>query len=559
MSTFPRLDAYEFHEQGWDTYEEFCEAFEWVVPERFNIAHYVCDTWADDKSKVALFDAGDGTGRSAHTFWELRECAGRLASYLSARGIGDGDRICVSGTQGFETAVGHLAAWKLGAISVPLSVLLGTDGLGYRLEDSGARAFIATEDSVDTLRAVAERADDLETVVVARDVTARGDEIAFDDALAAADGPRDTAQTSSDDDAVMIYTSGTTGQPKGVVHTHSTLLGVLPCINLGAFNLSVTPADVGRTIVEWSWAGALLDFVLPSWYYGRPVVAADYGTFDPKLELELVQRYGITSYHAPPTGLRMMMQVDGLDRYSLDSVRVVFSGGESVGDSIVEWAAETFTGAVVHEGYGQTEAPAFVGDCVALGVEHRAGKMGKPSPGSRVAVFDAETRSSSVEPGEIGELALEYEGNPGCFDRYWNRPEKTAEKVRNGWLLSEDLVTQDVDGYVSFGSRTDDVIISSGYRIGPEEIEDAIASHDRVVDAGVIGVPDDERGEIVKAFVVLGDGVEADEQLEAELQAWVRDRLAAYEYPRELEFVDELPTTETGKIRRRDLRDRDGL
>jgi acetyl-CoA synthetase len=554
MVDVPELEAYRFHERSWTDYEQLAEAFEWEVPDRFNMASYVCDRWASDGSRDALYAEREGGEERTYTFTELRNTADRLANYLADRGIERGDRICVSGSQKPETIVGHLAAWKLGAISIPLSVLLGPDGLAYRLEDSGARAFVADAESIDAYRAAGV---ELETVLTTGDVEPTSDERALRDAIEGVSATRETASTGPEDEAVIIYTSGTTGAPKGVVHTHSTLLGTLPCVNLGALNMAVEDDDVGRTVVEWSWAGALFDFVLPFWYYGIPVVAREHQEFDAGAELELIERYGITVLNAPPTALRMVMRLeDPGEAYDLGSLRVLFSGGESVGDTIVDWADGVFPNAVVHEGYGQTEAPAFVGDCSALGVPHRAGKMGVASPGSEVRIVEPGTATAPVDTGGVGEIALRYEGNPGCFSEYWNNPEKTAEKLDDGWLLSEDLGEMDDDGYVTFHSRKDDVIISSGYRIGPEEIEDALAGHPAVADAGVVGVPDETRGEIPKAFVVLAPGYESSESLNEELQSFVRDNLAKYEYPREIAFIDELPTTTTGKVRRRDLRER---
>jgi acetyl-CoA synthetase len=255
----------------------------------------------------------------------------------------------------------------------------------------------------------------------------------------------------------------------------------------------------------------------------------------------------------------MMMQVEEpAARYDLSSLRVAMQGGEALGQSIVEWFHRTVGDVTVHEGYGQSEASAFVGDCEALGVEHEPGYMGKPGLGHEVRVLDPE-EPEPVGRGEVGELALRYEGNPLCFKGFWNEPDTVGQRIRDGWLRTEDVVSMNEDGYVSFHSRKDDVIISSGYRIGPDEIEEHLAAHEAVANAGVIGVPDETRGEIPKAFVVLAEGYEPTEELRTELQTYVKARLAKYEYPRALEFVDELPRTTTGKVRRRDLRKREGL
>jgi len=271
---------------------------------------------------------------------------------------------------------------------------------------------------------------------------------------------------------------------------------------------------------------------------------------------ELVEDYRITNFWIPPTALRMMMQEEqAAARHDVSSVRTITSGGESLGKTIIDWVNDTFEGADVHEGYGQTEANMIVGGCEPLGVV-RPGKIGKEAPGQEIAILDPETGQPTVETGEVGEIGVKYNGNPTCFKAYWNKPEKTDAKTQDGWLLTEDLGTMDEDGYLEFVSRTDDVIISSGYRIGPEEVEDSLAGHEAVADAGVIGIPDDQRGEVAKAYVTLAEGYEPADSLKTELKDHVKDRLAKYEYPRELAFIDELPKTATGKIRRVDLEER---
>ncbi|WP_254545793.1 acyl-CoA synthetase [Halomarina pelagica] len=570
MTDAPRLDTYWFHERDWDDYDHLLSAFEWEVPERFNMAAYVCDRWADDPDRVALYAEDDEGRERRYTFRELRDISNRLANYLAARGVTAGDRVGVNCPQKPETVFAHVAAWKLGAVSVPLSTLFGPDALSYRLEDSEAVACVVDAANVDTLRAVRDDLDALSTVLTV-DCEPEGDEERLWDALEGHDRAFETADTDAEDDAIVIYTSGTTGAPKGVVHAHRMLLGHLPLFLTTFCNLAIEEDDVYWTPAEWAWVASLFDVLFPGLYYGKPVLAYAGGPFDPETAFSLIEKYGVTNYFAPPTALRMMMQVeDPGERYDVDTVRVIPSGGESLGQSIVDWAAETFGGGgsdaasdrgsggvAVHEGYGQTEANLIVGDCTAL-AEFREGKMGLRGPGHDVRIVDPETAEPIDEPDALGEIAVRYEGDPVCFKEYLNRPEKTAAKVRDGWLLTEDLGTVDADGYFTFRGRTDDVIISAGYRIGPEEIEESLSGHDAVADAAVIGVPHQERGEVPKAFVVLAPGYEAGDGLREELQTFVRDRLAQYEYPREVEFIDELPTTTTGKVRRADLRDREG-
>jgi len=550
-----RLDAYHFHEEEWDSYEQLREAFEWEVPEQFNMADYVCTRWAERTPEAVALYAEDATGRERTlTYAALEERTNRLASFFADRGIGPGDRVGVNAPQKPETVLTHVACWKLGAVSIPLSTLFGVDALSYRLGDAGAVACVVDESNVDTLRAVRDGAGDpvdLETALTVDVEDPAADETDLADALAAGSPDWENADTGAEETGLIIYTSGTTGDPKGVVHAHRTLLGHLPLFLTTFCNLEMTDEDVYWTPAEWAWIASLFDVVFPGLYYGKPVLAYAGGEFDPGEAYRLLERYEVTNVFAPPTGLRMMARVEPPER-DVSSVRVIPSGGESLGADIVDWAADTFAGAAVHEGYGQTEANMLVGDCSAL-AEIREGRMGLAGPGHDVRVVDPET-AEPLPPGEVGEIAVRYEGDPVCFKEYLGKPEKTAAKVRNGWLLTEDLGTVDGDGYFAFKSRKDDVIISAGYRIGPEEIEETLATHGAVADAGVIGVPDEKRGEVPKAFVVLADD-RPTEGLRETLRDHVRDQLAAYEYPREIEFIDDLPTTSTGKVRRADLRE----
>ena len=557
----PRLDTYhDLYETDWDSYEQLRESFEWEVPAAFNTATYVCDRWAAlDGERTAVYaELQDGTSHE-YTFGEVEAMANRLANYLADRGVGAGDRVAVNGTQRVENLATHIATWKLGAISVPLSILLGPEGMGFRLRDSGTVAYVADAVSLDVLRAVRGDCPDLETVLTVGGADPREGEARFADAVKGQPAAFETATTAPDESAFIIYTSGTTGEPKGVVLPHQSLLGGLPGIVMGGNDLEIREDDVARIAVEWSWIGSLHLGILSALYFGTPVVAHAENEFDPAREYRLIEEYDVTFAGGPATLLRMMMQVPDRDSYDTSSMRMVVQGGESLSAEVAEQVTDTFENASIHEVYGQTEALIFVSDCSALGLDHRPGKMGKAVPGHEVRIQDPET-GEELGPGEVGEIALRYDGDdPMPFTEYWNRPEQTARKVQDGWLRAEDLGTVDEDGWFSFHSRRDDVIISSGYKMGPVEVEETLAGHEAVADAGVIGVPDDTRGEVPKAFVSLVPDAEEHDALREELQSYVKERLAKYEYPRELEFVDELPRTTTGKVRRHDLRDREGL
>ncbi|UHQ95200.1 acyl-CoA synthetase [Haloterrigena alkaliphila] len=552
-----RIGQYHFYERDWDSYERLRDSFEWEVPEQFNMAEYVCDRWARERGRVAFF-ADDESGDSRTlTFRDVQLDANRLANHLSEAGVTAGDRIGICLGQRPEAAIAHIAAWKLGAVSVPLSTQFGDDALAYRLDDCRATACIVGESSVETLRSIRDDLEALETVLTVGTDPAPT-ETAWDAAMGQSSRRFETAETNADDDAIIIYTSGTTGDPKGVLHAHQLLFGNLPAFAEGFLEDGTTDGTVFWTPVEWSWIGSLFSLVMPALYYGRPVVAYDTDRFDAESAFELLERYEVTDLGAPPTALRMMMQIDDpAERYDLKSVRRVGAGGEAVGESVVDWVRETFDGVTVEELYGQTEANLLVADCRSL-KRPRSGTIGLAVPGHEVAIVDPETAEPIDEPGEIGEIAVRYEDNPVCFEEYWEKPELTERKVQNGWLLTEDLGSVDEDGFFSFEGRKDDVIITSGYRVSPEELEETITGHDAVADVAVIGVPDEERGTVPKAFVVAVDERPRTE-LKETLGTRVKDRLAPYEYPREIEFIDDLPKTSTGKVRRQSLREREGI
>jgi len=552
---FYDLPAYRFYRTEDPDYTTLRDDFEWEVPDTFNIAWYTCDRWATDDDRTAIYQDAPNVSRETYTYGELQTATDALATYLHDNGITAGDRVGVNTPQRAETLLAHLACWKLGAVSIPLSTLFGPDALAYRLENADAAAAIVDETNLEDFHEIRDDVASLHTVLTVGDIAQPTDDVNLWDAINHTTPDVEIAETDADDDAIILYTSGTTGDPKGVRHGHRVLLGHLPLYVTAFANNDIRDDDVLWTPAEWAWIASLFATVVPTLYYGNSVVAYNGDQFDPDTGFDIIDRYEVTQFFAPPTALRMMSQVDP-SGYSVDSVRCIGSGGESVSQSIVEWAEATFDGAPIHEGYGQTEANALIGDCTVL-MPFKDGTMGKPAIGHEVAIVDPDTAIPLTEPDTVGEIAVRYEGNPVCFKEYLDQPDKTAAKVQNGWLLTEDLGRMDEDGYIAFEGRKDDVIISAGYRIGPAEIEDSLASHDAVVNAGVIGVPDKERGEVPKAFVILSDGVDGDETVRDTLRTHVRNRLAQYEYPREITFVDELPTTTTGKIQRGRLRDRD--
>ena len=532
-----------------DTYEEARGAFEWDLPGGYNAAHDLVGKH-ENRDAVALYQAYPDGREETYTFAEVDALSNRLANGFADLGVGRGDRIAVVVPQKPENLLAHIACWKLGAISVPLSILFGTDAIRYRLNHSGAAAAVVDESVRETIDAARAECPDLEHVIEV-DGPAEGDAVAFDAVLDGVDDAFDLADTDTDTPAAILYTSGSTGPPKGALHTHGVWAGHCPAFSM-YFERDLDDS-VCWTPADWAWIGALGDLVFPAWHYGRPVVGYPMGKFDPERAFDLLETYGVTDAFVPPTAIRMMMDVDA-DAYDLD-LKAICSGGEPLTPEILAWAEEELSGVAVNELYGQTEANLLVTNCRQW-FPAQAGSMGKPVPGHDVAVIDPED-GEERPAGEVGEIAVRHDDDPVIFAEYWEEPEKTADARVDDWHLTGDLGSVDGDGYVWFKSRDDDLIITSGYRVGPGEVESAILEHPDVEQVGVIGVPDETRGEVIKAFVQPVAEVEGTDALAEEIRQLVRDLLAKHEYPREIEFVSELPQTSTGKIRRTSLRDRE--
>lgn len=526
-------------------YSDMRAAFAWSIPARFNIATACVDQ--QSPVSVALIQVNRDGEVQKYTFGQLRELSNRFANALTALGVRRGDRVGVVLPQCVETAITHLASYKLGAIVVPLSRLFGPDALRHRLTDAGVRAVVAGPDVLDRVVESAADCDEMQIIVPARSVSTPHH--SFWDALWKGAASSEDVQTAADDPALLIYTSGTTGAPKGALHAHRVLLGHLPGFDL-MYDFFGEVADRMWTPADWAWIGGLLDSLLPTWWHGRPVVCADRQGFDPQWAIRLMVQQHVRNAFLPPTVLRLLRD-EGGPHEGLD-LRSVMSGGESLGEDMLEWGKHHL-GVTINEIYGQTEVNLVVGNSQRVWAV-RPGSMGRPFPGHRVTVLDDSGYEAPV--GRLGEIAVS-SPDPAMFLNYWRQPHATNQKFRNEWLLTGDLGVVDDDGYLWFKGRSDDLIISAGYRIGPEEIEQCLAKHPAVAMAGVVGVPDETRGEVAKAYVKLRQSYEASAELAREIQHFVRGRLAAHEYPRHISFVDDLPTSTTGKIRRAELRGRD--
>ena len=530
------------------TYEEVCARFRWSVPPAFNIAVDICDRHAADPARVALIYEDEAGTVSEHTFAEFRARSNQLARVLQRLGVKRGDRVGIVLSQRPETAVAHLAAYKLGAIALPLATLFGPEALQHRLGNAGVRVVITDPLSLERLLAVRKNLPELKHILSVDPADAEGI-LDYRTLLERESDSFDPVQTAAEDGALLIYTSGTTGPPKGALHAHRMLLGRLPSMEM-VHGFFPQPGDRFWTPADWAWAGGLLDMLLPSWHYGVTVVAHRSRKFDAARAFDLMARHKVRNVFLPGTVLKMMRKQEASLTNRDVRLRTIHTGGETVGEEVIRWTEEAL-GAAPHEAFGQTEILMIVANCAAL-MPIKPGAMGRPVPGHEVDLLDAEGRP--VPAGETGEISVR-RPVPGMFLRYWNDEQATREKFRGDWLLTSDLARKDADGYFWYVGRKDDVISSGAYRIGPGEIEACLAGHPAVALAAAVGSPDPIRGEVVKAFVQLRGGVSPTPALAQELQEHVRTRLSAHEYPREIEFIDALPTTTTGKIMRKELRE----
>lgn len=512
------------------------------------MAHDACDRWAEvQPDRLALIHKQPDGQTKRITYGSLKEQSDRLASAFRALGIKRGDRVGLLLPQCPETAIAHLAVYKLAAVAVPLASLFGVEALEYRLNDAGIRLLVTDAGGLAKVRQIETPLDQLETIVNI-DGPDRG-AIGFHDLAAKAIMPFERAATGPDDPALMIYTSGTTGPPKGALHGHRVLPGHFPGIEI-PHEFFPQPGDLIWTPADWAWAGGLLNILLPGLRAGVPVLGYAFKKFDPEVAFSLMEEFQVRNTFIPPTALKIMRNVERPGSRFRLNLRTIGSGGETLGKEIPEWGRAEI-GVTINEFYGQTECNLVLSSCAKLGIS-KVGKIGRPVPGHRVAIIGTDGRE--LPSGALGQIAVK-RPDPVMFLEYWNRPEATRDKFIGDWLLTGDQGVMDSDGYVEFVGRDDDVITSAGFRIGPGEIEDCLIGHPAVALAAAVGKPDPERTEIVKAFIVLKEGHSPSDELAAEITDYVRTRLSAHEYPREVAFVSDMPLTTTGKVIRRIFRE----
>lgn len=542
-----------------DYYRALYDNFRWHVPREFNIAEVCCRRWSQETTRIALHYEGEDGETTSYTYAALQADANRLSNALRELGAERGDRIAIVLPQRPETAIAHIAIYQMGAVAMPLSLLFGPEALEYRLQDSEAVVAIVDASTLAAIDQIRARCPALRELIVVGGTEHSEGQQSWSALLAWQEQTFSPVSTLADEPALLIYTSGTSGPPKGALMPHRALIGNLPGF-VASHDWFPQPGDVFWSPADWAWTGGLMDALLPTLYFGFPIVGYR-GRFTPERAFELMQRHGVTNAFLFPTALKMMMKAvaDPRSRYQL-KLRSLMSAGEALGETVFEWCREAL-GVTVNEMFGQTEMNYIVGNS-----HHkwpaRAGSMGRPYPGHRIAIVD--DAGSPVPPGEIGEVAINRRDihgdvDPVFFLEYWRNADATRNKFTGDWCRTGDLASADNDGYLWYQGRADDMFKAAGYRIGPSEIENCLVKHPAVANAAVVPKPDAERGALVKAFVVLAAGYEQSASLIEELQLHVRGKLAPYEYPKEIEFIDQLPMTTTGKVQRRVLREREKL
>jgi acetyl-CoA synthetase len=511
------------------SYDEAVANHRWDVPERYNIAADVCDR--HPREKLAMVHE-DFHGNVRRVDWgELQDTANRFANVLVAAGVGRGDRVAMLLPPTPETAAAFFGTWKVGAILLSMSVLYGDEGIRHRLTDSQAKVLVTNAANADRIeRSLVER------VLVLDDELLSSGSTAFE-----------TLDTAAGDPAQLYYSSGTTGLAKGILHAHRYILAHEEFI----YCHDVQEGELFHGMGEWAWAAGICPLIGP-WRHGAvQVVLQREGGFDPARQLDFLSRHEVTNVFATPTAIRSMMSIDDAGSRYPQRFRIVCSAGEPLNPEAIRWFRDQY-GVTVLDFYGLTESYPLCGNFPFM--EVREGSMGRPMPGWEVAILDEDEQP--VPAGERGEICLRARTNPHYPLGYWNRPEESEQVFGGEWFHSQDAASTDAEGYYWYEGRADDVIISAGYRIGPFEVESACLEHPAVAEAAAVAAPDERRGFVVKAFVVVAAGHEPTDALAQEIKAFVRDHHSAYAYPRQIEFVEDLPKTLTGKIRRIELRQR---
>jgi acyl-coenzyme A synthetase/AMP-(fatty) acid ligase len=531
-------------------YEQTCREFCWEVPEYYNFAFDVVDRWAEDAQQLAMLWVNERGDEQRLTFHHFTMRSNQVGNALRTLGMRRGDRILIMLPRLPEWWEAVLGIMKIGAISMPGTTLLTPKDVAYRIQSAAAAAVITDDEGALKVEQVADECPTLRLKISLG--AEREGWVNYTRAVASAMTNLKREPTRGDEPMMIYFTSGTVGYPKMVLHTHVSYS--IGHIVTGKYWLDLKPTDLHWNLSDTGWAKAAYSNLFGPWNMGAAMFTFDgRGRFDARQTLELLERYPISTFCAPPTAYRLLVLED-LNRYHLSVLRHCIGAGEPLNPEVIE-AWQRGTGQIIRDGYGQTETVILVANFPPMPV--KPGSMGKPSPGFTISVVDDDGRE--VPAGAEGDIAVKLTPTRpvGLFSEYWRNPEATANCMRGEWYITGDRAIKDEDGYLWFVGRADDVIISAGYRIGPFEVESALVEHPAVAEAAVVASPDQIRGEVVKAFVILAPGHQPSEQLVQDLQEHVKQVTAPYKYPREIEFSTELPKTISGKIRRVELRQRE--
>ncbi len=538
------------------TYDEIAQGFRWIMPDRYNTAVDACDRHAASGGRALLYVNQEGEEQEL-TFRQMKRLSDSLAACLTKKGIGPWDRIVVMLPQRPESAAAHLAALKIGCIGVPLSLLYGRESLLTRLVDCEPKVIVTTTSQADRILEQISRIPSLSMLVLVDGVKQRtrnlqrdGVEVCdWDSCTESSTKTLKGVRSKPDDPALLIYTAGTSGAPKGVLLPHRAVLSRIVAIQLAHYPFPA-PGDLYWSPVDWSWVGGLVNSLLVPWILGVPVFSYERGEkFAPEKALEMMETYGVRNCFVPPFALNIfkkrLSEIGA--KYKLD-IRSMHSGGESLPPELFQWATKEFK-VTVNEVYGITEAGIVAGNCAPL-LPVKPGSMGKAIPGHEVTVLDEAGQEASA--GVNGLVAVRRD-LPSMFLGYWRDEELTQSFFRESWFIPGDVASRNGGGYFWFAGRRDVVVKTSGYRVSPLEVEYLLSNHRAISRCVVVAVPDEERGSILKAYVQLKKGLAPSPALATDIQEYAKKTAGLHQYPRRIEFVDQLPDIPLREKRRKEV------
>jgi len=527
-------------------YKKEWSNWKWDIPNEYNIGYDVVDkhTKTDKKNKIALYWENAEGETDKFTFLDMKHRSDKFGNALKKIGFKKGDRFLIRLPNLPQFQISFLGSVKIGAIPIPSSVMFRAHEIEYRINDSGSKAIITTSRYVDEVNKIKDNCPTLKHIIIVDE--AYDDQLSYDELMKNSSQNLEIEPTKKDDMALFCYTSGTTGDPKGAVHLHRWVPGNDPSF---LFWQQGKENDIIAHTGDLNWIFPLGNGFLYPWRWGISTFIYD-GKFDAKCWFELLEKYEITNLASVPTAYRLLVTIkDAEKNYDLSKLSHCISAGEPLNPEVIKEWKRRF-GLDIYDGIGMTEVMVYLSNIKGMNV--RPGSCGRPQPGKICKIVDHDGKTLPM--GEPGVLAIK-KTDPGLFKEYWNKPKKTIESLKNGWFLTGDVFYQDKDGYFWFSGRDDDLIMASGYRISPFEVESAIISHPDVLEAAVVASPNEIRGVIVKSFVILHDKKKASDKLIKDIQEHCKKVAAPYKYPWEIEFVEELPKTQSGKIKRKELRE----